>query len=124
MPKTDERIGPYQLISKLGKGAFGQVWLARNVSALAAREVALKIPLDDDVDLDTIRQEAAIWIAASGHTNVLPIIEANLYDGQVVIASEYAPDGSLEQWLKRHGGRAPSVEAALEMARGVLAGLE
>lgn len=124
MPRANDRIGPYQLINKLGKGAFGEVWLARNVSALAAREVALKIPLDDDVDLDAIRQEAAIWIAASGHTNVLPIIEANLYDGQVVIASEYAPDGSLEQWLKRHGERAPSVEAALEMARGILAGLE
>jgi formylglycine-generating enzyme required for sulfatase activity len=124
MPRVNDRIGPYQLISKLGKGAFGEVWLAKNVIALAAREVALKIPLDDEIDLDTIRAEAAIWIKASGHANVLPIIEANVYDDYVVIASEYAPDGSLEQWLKNHGGRAPSIEAAIEITSGILAGLE
>lgn len=107
MHKANDRIGPYQLINKLGEGAFGEVWLAKNVTALAAREVALKIPLDDEIDLDSIRAEAAIWIKASGHANVLPIIEANVYDDYVVIASEYAPDGSLEQWLKNHGGRAP-----------------
>ena len=124
MPKANDRIGPYQLINKLGKGAFGEVWLAKNVTALAAREIALKIPLDDEVDLEAIRAEAAIWIKASGHANVLPIIEANVYDNYVVIASEYAPGGSLEQWLKKYGGRAPSVEAAIEMTNGILAGLE
>ncbi len=51
------------------------------------------------------------------------MLEARLYDGQVVIASEYAPDGSLQQWLKAHGGKAPTQEAALEMTRGILAGL-
>lgn len=82
------------------------------------------MPLKSEIDLDAIRAEAAIWIKASGHANVLPIIEANVYDDYVVIASEYAPDGSLEQWLKKHGVRAPSVEAAVEMTSGILAGLE
>ena len=125
MPKPNDRIGPYELIRKLGKGAFGEVWLAHDVDNLVASApaVALKLPLDDDVDLDAIRQEATVWVAASGHPNVLPMLEARLYDGQVVIASEYAPDGSLQQWLKAHGGKAPSQAAALEMTRGILAGL-
>lgn len=55
---------------------------------------------------------------------MLPIIEANIYNGQVVIASEYVPGGSLRDWLKRHGGKAPSIQAAVEMSVGILAGLE
>ena len=124
MPKPNDRIGPYQLERKLGKGAFGEVWLAHDVDNLvAARAVALKLPLDDDVNLDAIRQEAQVWVAASGHPNVLPMLEARVYNGQVVIASEYAPDGSLQQWLTTNGGQAPTMKAALEMTRDILDGL-
>jgi serine/threonine protein kinase len=62
-------------------------------------------------------------VQASGHPNILSIIEADVYGGQIVIASEYAPDGSLAEWLKRHGGKAPSIETAVEIMDGVLAGL-
>ena len=124
MLRTGDQIGPYTLMKKLGRGAFGVVWLAERRTAIAATTVALKIPLDDDVDLETIKQEAMVWVQASGHPNVLPIIEANIYDDMVVIASEYAPDGSLDTWLKRYSGVAPSVESAIEMVYGILAGLE
>ncbi len=124
MPKLNDRIGPYQLIRRLGEGQSAEVWLAKNVTALVAREVALKIPLRREVDLDAIRREADIWAQASGHPNVLPLIEANRYGDYVVIASEYAPSGSLKNWLENYGGRAPSVKAAVKMTRGILAGLE
>src|SRR5207248_7788636 len=50
-------------------------------------------------------------------------IDADVYDEQVVIVSEYVPGGSLTKWLKQYGGKAPSIEAACEMIEGVLAGL-
>lgn len=123
MLRSGDQIGPYTLINKLGRGAFGTVWLSERRTTIATTTAALKIPLDDDVDLETIKHEANLWVRACGHPNVLPIIEANIYDNQVIIASEYAPDGSLESWLKQHG-KAPTVEAAVEIISGVLAGLE
>jgi serine/threonine protein kinase len=118
------QLGPYTLIEKIGRGAFGVVWLAEKRGAIITTRLALKLSHSDDVDLEAIRSEAAVWVHASGHPNVIPIIEADIYDGQVVIASEYVPEGSLRDWLRRHGGMAPSVEAAVEMGAGILAGLE
>lgn len=124
MAKPGDTIGPYTLVRKLGRGAFGVVWLAEKRTVLATTQVALKLPNDEDVDLDAVKQEASLWVRASGHPNVLTFMDADVYDGQVVIVSEYAPDGSLSRWLEAHGGRAPSVAAAAEMALGILAGLE
>ena len=82
------------------------------------------MPRDEDIDVEGFKQEATIWLQASGHPNVVPLIDADIYDEQVVIVSEYVPDGSLAAWLKQNGGRAPSVEAACEIIDGVLAGLK
>jgi serine/threonine protein kinase len=124
MAKAGDMIGPYVLVEKLGRGAFGVVWLAEKRGAIFTSRVALKMPNDEDVDLDAVSREAHVWARAAGHPNVLPIIDADVYDGQVVIVSEYAPDGSLSAWARRHGGKAPSAESAAAMIEGVLAGLE
>jgi serine/threonine protein kinase len=124
MAKTGDKIGPYILVEKLGRGAFGVVWLAEKRGTIFTSRVALKLPNDEDVDLDAVSREAHVWARAAGHPNVLPIIDADVYDGQVVIVSEYAPDGTLSVWARRHGGKAPSVESAARMIEGVLAGLE
>ncbi len=63
-----------------------------------------------------------MWEQASGHPNILPIIDADEYDGQIVIVSEYAPDGSLDEWLKKNGKM--SVEKAVETTIKILDGLE
>jgi WD40 repeat protein len=119
----ERKLGPYTLVSKIGRGAFGVVWLAEKRSSIATTRFALKLPRDEDIDLEAFKQEATIWLQASGHPNVVPMIEADIYDEQVVIVSEYVPDGSLAAWLRQHSDRAPSIEIASELIDGVLAGL-
>src|SRR6185295_18342599 len=123
MPDAQRKLGPYTLIRKIGRGAFGVVWLAEKQTSIATTSFALKLPRDQDIDLEVFKQEASIWVQASGHTNVVALIEADTYDDQLVLVSEYVPDGSLGTWLKQHGGKAPSLEAACEMIEGILSGL-
>jgi serine/threonine protein kinase len=52
----------------------------------------------------------------------LPLIDADVYDGQVVIVSEYAEDGSLADKLKAEGSL--PVRLAVEITIGILNGLE
>jgi formylglycine-generating enzyme required for sulfatase activity/tRNA A-37 threonylcarbamoyl transferase component Bud32 len=120
----NDTVGPYTVIRFLGRGGFGEVWLGEKRSKYATTQFALKFPDMTKVDVEAIRKEASTWVKASGHPNVLPIIEADEYDGHVVIVSELALDGSLRDWLERHGGRAHSIEAAVKMMDGILAGLE
>src|SRR5882724_9851445 len=115
MDEPLRKLGPYTLISKIGRGTFGVVWLAEKQTTIATTRFALKLPRDEDIDLDAFRQEAAIWVQASGHPNVVALIEADVTDGQLVLVSEYVPDGSLATWLKPYGGKAPSIESACEM---------
>ncbi|MBP7864526.1 MAG: serine/threonine protein kinase [Acidobacteria bacterium] len=123
MLKSGDRVGPYVLLQRLGEGGFGEVWLAEKKTALTAMRFALKFTREEQPDLSVIRREADIWKAAGGHPNILPLVDADIFEGQVVLVSEYAPDGSLGAWLNRHGGRAPGLEPAVELGRGILSGL-
>lgn len=119
---ADQQIGPYTLIRRIGRGGFGEVWLAERRSQLFSKKLAIKLPHDDQVDLKTISQEAVLWEQASGHPNVLPIIDADVYDGQIVIASEYADGGSLADRVKQQGR--PTKEEVIRLGIGILNGLE
>lgn len=123
MLKSNDQIGPYTLIRQLGHGGFGVVWLAERRSKFATTQVAVKIAIDTEPDLDEIAQESRLWAQISAHPNILPIIEADMYDGYVLIVSEYAPDGSLEHWIKRRSGTQIPLEMIIKMISGILSGL-
>ncbi len=123
MAEPVRKLGPYRLLNRIGRGAFGIVWLAEKQSSIVTTRFALKLSRDEEIDLEAFKREATIWVQASGHPNVLPIIEADIYDEQAVIVSEYVPDGSLAAWLKQPEGHARSIETACEIIDGVLAGL-
>ncbi|HEX8367655.1 MAG TPA: protein kinase [Pyrinomonadaceae bacterium] len=122
MFQAGQKFGSYVLIRKLAKGGFGEVWLAEKRSQFVTKKVAVKLPHAGQFNFEAIRQEATLWEKASGHPNVLPLIDADVYDGQVVILSEYIEDGSLADMLRKQG-RIP-VRQAVRIVTGVLNGLE
>ncbi len=128
MLEKDDSVGGYQLVKFLGRGQFGEVWLAEKKLQFSAHGVshALKFlsNLGDEVNLKAAEAEVGTWIKASGHPNVMSVIDMFVTDNHIIIVSEFAGGGSLGGWLKQNGGKASSDEDALEMMRGILHGIE
>jgi serine/threonine protein kinase len=123
MFQAGQKIGPYTLDRALGEGSYGVVWLAEERTGLIQRHVALKLPKDVEPDIDAIRREAETWLRAGKHSNVVQVLHADIYDGQVAIATEYIEGGSLHERLRQQQGGPIDTRCAVEMTRGILAGL-
>ncbi len=98
-------IPGFTIESKIGEGAFGEVYRARD--ELLGRDVALKIPLPHLRFSRSARESflrEARALARVRHPNVLTIFGVlELEDDQLVLVTEYVRGDSLESSLARHG---------------------
>ncbi len=116
------RISHYEVISRLGAGGSGEVWLARDLELL--REVALKILraefFGDSRHVKRFQQEARAS-SSLNHPNVVTIYEIGEAEGFTFIAQEFVRGETLRKQLahgaltlERAAGIVDQVAAALE----------
>jgi serine/threonine protein kinase len=90
----------YELLSLLGRGGMGAVYLARD-SALD-REVALKVvdrPSADEETLDRLAREARI-LARLEHPGIVPVHDfGQLPDGRLFYAMKRVRGDRLDRWI-------------------------
>jgi serine/threonine protein kinase len=102
-PDSIKNIGPYQLVSQIGQGGSGDVYLA--IDTRLDRKVALKLMSDDFAgDRDRIsrfRQEARTTSTLS-HPNIVTIFEIGEVDNRHYIATEYVEGETLRARLGAH----------------------
>jgi serine/threonine-protein kinase len=118
-----KKIGPYTLHHILNAGTLGSLWLADSYLHTINRKVVVKIVDDGLRSLDAIVQWAKVWVQASAEPNVIPLVEVGVYDQQLVIVTDYLPNGSLEDNLKRNGEQPLAPEMATAIMLDILAGL-
>jgi serine/threonine protein kinase len=128
MLEEGDGIREYTLKQFLGQGSYGEVWLAEKRIELADEGIpfALKFLTDQSgkgINADSLRNEVRTWIKAGQHFNIVSVHDGFIYGRFLVIVSEYIDGGSLRDWLDSHNNRAPSLETAMEMVRGILNGL-
>lgn len=92
------RLGRYEVLSLLGKGGMGEVYLAHDTQL--RRNVAIKFlhfdSVKDPVRLARFEREA--YAASSlNHPNILTIYEIGQHDGHQYISTEYIEGASLRQ---------------------------
>jgi serine/threonine protein kinase/tetratricopeptide (TPR) repeat protein len=119
---SDSRIGPYQIVGKVGAGGMGVVFKAIDVRL--QRTVALKfLPTDREVlalDKERLLREARA-ASALDHPNIATVYAVEeAEDGRLFIVMAYYQGETLDERIRR--GPLPSAEAA-DMARQIARGL-
>lgn len=116
--KARQRLGKYVIERRLASGGYADVYAARDT--IEGVRVALKLPHtdpDNSDSADELRREVRL-VAKLDHPNVLPIKNADVINGRLVIATALAKE-SLGDRLERR----LSARAAFEFAEQMLDGL-
>src|SRR5262245_36555145 len=120
----------YLLSKRLGRGAMGQVYLARDEN-LQTRRVAVKTIRPDVLTAEDLQEGEAIarferearTAASIQHPNVIDVTDfGQSNEGVFFLVMEYVEGESLYQLLRREG--TISVPRAYEMLRQICGGVE
>src|SRR5439155_27068448 len=114
-----QTVGKYQILSNLGSGGFGTVFLAKD--SWIDKKVAIKVPHRQGVDFDDLLQEPRL-LAALNHPNIVGILTAERVDGIFFIVMDYIRGESLETILERE--KSLDVARAIDYTIQVLKGVE
>ena len=130
LPGTTLLNSRYRLTRRLGRGAMGQVYLARDEN-LVTRRVAVKTIRPDVLSDEDLQEGEAIarferearTAASIQHPNVIDVTDfGKSEEGVFFLVMEYVEGESLYQLLRREG--TISVQRAHAMLRQISAGVE
>jgi tRNA A-37 threonylcarbamoyl transferase component Bud32 len=117
------RIGPFEVLSELGRGGMGIVYKAYH--SKLHRVVALKVlspALADDKEFLQRFEREAQSAAALNHPNIVTVYDVGAEAGEHYIAMEYVDGPNLQQRLDAEG--ALEWTEALRIVRQALRGLD
>jgi len=98
------RLGPYQIVSSLGAGGKGEVYLAEDTRL--SRQVAIKRLLDPALSQDDARRRIlneATAAAALSHPSIAAIFDVLDWEQQAFIVMEYVRGKTLATHIRREG---------------------
>lgn len=92
------RLGKYRIISWLGGGAFGDVYLAEDT--LIGKSFAIKVSKLKEKDIKVLKSEAQI-LASLDHPHIARFYNLDIIEGKLVLVIEYVEGNSLRSLLEQ-----------------------
>jgi len=104
-PGTGDLVGPYRLLSLLGRGGMGSVWLAEQIDGRLNRRLAVKLPLPGLAQGDWRRrfERERDILAGLDHPGIAKLFDAGVSaQGQPYLAMQYVLGDSLLRHARAH----------------------
>jgi eukaryotic-like serine/threonine-protein kinase len=95
-----QTIGKYRILSHLGSGGFGSVYLAEDT--WIDKKVAIKVPHKQHLDFNEMLKEPRL-LASMSHPNIVTMLTAEKLDEVFFMVLEYVPGETLEHVIMREG---------------------
>jgi len=95
-----QSVGKYRVLSSLGSGGFGSVFLAEDT--WIHKKVAIKVPHKQNLDFAEMLKEPRL-LASMNHPNIVTVLTAEKQEDVFFIVMEYVPGSTLEQIIHRDG---------------------
>lgn len=118
-----QTVGPYTLISPIGQGGMGRVWLAERSDGRFERRVAIKFlqfSVATRAGAERFKREGRI-LGSLTHPHIAELIDAGVMpDGQPFMVLEYVEGEPIDQYCD---ARSLSVNARIRLFLDVLAAL-
>jgi eukaryotic-like serine/threonine-protein kinase len=96
----DQIVGKYKILSTIGSGGFGTVYLAQDT--WIDKKVALKVPHKQALDFGELLKEPRL-LATLNHPNIVTILTAEKQENVFFIVMEFVPGETLESVIARVG---------------------
>jgi len=95
-----EQIGRYRVVSRIGRGGMGALYLAWDPTL--QRQVAIKILIDDNDELRERFSREARSAARLHHPNIVTMYDVGEDDGRPFMAMEYIQGQTLAEIIRKN----------------------
>jgi serine/threonine protein kinase len=122
MPENGQQIGHYKILSAIGAGGMGEVFLAEDTRL--DRKVALKIlPEKISANADGLNRfvQEAKSASALNHPNIITVYDVGEFDGKHFIAVEYIDGETLRERMQKRLTFDETLSILIQMAEALSA---